>query len=58
MSLLLDKKNSVELSNKTKDLNKFKDIIDAMSDLAVKDSSFTGTDNNFETKSRIIEKIK
>lgn len=47
-----------ELSNKTKDLNKFKDIIDAMSDLAVKDSSFTGTDNNFETKSRIIEKIK
>lgn len=47
-----------ELSNKTKDLNKFKDIIDAMSDLAVKDSSFTGTDNNFETKSRIVEKIK
>ena len=47
-----------ELSNKTKDLNKFKDIIDAMSDLAVKDSSFTGTDDNFETKSRIIEKIK
>lgn len=47
-----------ELSNKTKDLNKFKDIIDAMIDLAVKDSSFTGTDNNFETKSRIIEKIK
>lgn len=47
-----------ELSNKTKDLNKFKDIVDAMSDLAVKDSSFTGTDNNFETKSRIIEKIK
>ena len=47
-----------ELSNKTKELNKFKDIIDAMSDLAVKDSSFTGTDNNFETKSRIIEKIK
>ena len=39
-------------------MNKFKDIIDAMSDLAVKDSSFTGTDNNFETKSRIIEKIK
>lgn len=47
-----------ELSNKTKDLNKFKDIIDAMSGLAVKDSSFTGTDNNFETKSRIVEKIK
>ncbi|MCI6000309.1 MAG: hypothetical protein MRZ23_02175 [Finegoldia magna] len=47
-----------ELSNKTKDLNKFKDIIDAMSDLAIKDSSFTGTDNNFETKSRIVEKIK
>ena len=47
-----------ELSNKTKDLNKFKDIIDAMSDLAVKDSSFTGTDDNFETKSRIVEKIK
>lgn len=47
-----------ELSNKTKDLNKFKDIIDAMSDLAVKDSSFTGTDSNFETKSRIVEKIK
>lgn len=47
-----------ELSNKTKDLNKFKAIIDAMSDLAVKDSSFTGTDNNFETKSRIVEKIK
>lgn len=47
-----------ELSNKTKDLNKFKDIVDAMSDLAVKDSSFTGTDNNFETKSRIVEKIK
>ena len=47
-----------ELSDKTKDLNKFKDIIDAMSDLAVKDSSFTGTDNNFETKSRIVEKIK
>ena len=47
-----------ELSNKTKDLNKFKDIIDAMSDLAVKDSSFTGTDNPFETKSRIVEKIK
>lgn len=47
-----------ELSNKTKDLNKFKDIVDAMSDLAVKDSSFTGTDSNFETKSRIVEKIK
>ena len=47
-----------ELSNKTKDLNKFKDIVDAMSDLAVKDSSFTGTDDNFETKSRIVEKIK
>lgn len=47
-----------ELSNKTKDLNKFKDIVDAMSDLAVKDSSFTGTDSNFDTKSRIVEKIK
>lgn len=47
-----------ELDNKTKELPEFKEIVDTMSDLAKEDSSFTGTSEGFDTKYRIIEKIK
>lgn len=47
-----------ELDNKTKDLPEFKDVVDTMSDLAREESSFTGTSDGFDTKSRIIVKIK
>ena len=47
-----------ELGNKTKNINTFKDIIDVMFSMSKQNTSFTGTDDNFDTKSRIIEKIK
>ena len=47
-----------ELDRKTKDLPETKEIIDTMSDLAKKDTSFTGSSQGFKTKYRIIEKIK
>ena len=47
-----------ELENKTKNINTFKDIIDVMFGMSKQNASLTGTDDNFDTKSRIIEKIK
>ncbi|WP_338817619.1 hypothetical protein WFJ11_02510 [Parvimonas micra] len=47
-----------ELENKTKEVNEFKDILDIMLSMSKQDASFSGTDDNFDTKSRIIEKIK
>lgn len=47
-----------ELDNKTKDLPEFKEVVDTMSDLAKDETSFTGTSDGFDTKSRIILKIK
>ena len=47
-----------ELENKTRNINTFKDIIDVMFDMSKQNASLTGTDDNFDTKSRIIEKIK
>lgn len=47
-----------ELDNKTKELPKFKEIVDTMANLALANSSFTGTSEGFDTKFRIIEKIK
>ena len=46
------------LGNKTKKVNEFKDILDIMLSMSKQDASFSGTDENFDTKSRIIEKIK
>ena len=47
-----------ELDRKTQELPEFKEIVDTMSDLAREENSFTGTSVGFDTKSRIIEKIK
>ena len=47
-----------ELDRKTQELPEFKEIVDTMSDLAREENSFTGTSEGFDTKSRIIEKIK
>ncbi|MDU6791744.1 MAG: hypothetical protein E6427_03400, partial [Anaerococcus sp.] len=47
-----------KLSDKSKDITQAKDILDQMSKLAKENNSITGTSDNFETKSRIIEKIK
>ena len=44
------------LENKTRNINTFKDIIDVMFDMSKQNASLTGTDDNFDTKSRIIEK--
>ena len=47
-----------ELDKKTQELPEFKEIVDTMSELSEEDSSFTGTTADFDTKYRIIEKIK
>lgn len=47
-----------KISSKTGDLKEAKDILDIMADLAEENSSISGTSEEFETKSRIIEKIK
>ena len=47
-----------ELDKKTEELPEFKEIVDTMSELSKEDSSFTGTSEGFDTKYRIIEKIK
>lgn len=47
-----------ELDNKTKELPEFQEIVDAMSELSERESSFTGESDGFKCKYRIIEKIK
>ena len=47
-----------ELDKKTQELPEFKEIVDTMFELSKEDSSFTGTSEGFDTKYRIIEKIK
>ena len=47
-----------ELDKKTQELPEFKEIVDTMAELSKEDSSFTGTSEDFNTKYRIIEKIK
>ncbi len=53
------KKEGIDkIDDKTKELFEITDVFNAMLDLATKDSSFTGTDDNFKTRYRIVEKIK
>ena len=47
-----------ELSNKTGDVQKISDILDEMSKLAKENNAISGSTEDFETRSRIIEKIK
>lgn len=47
-----------ELENKTKDVSDISDILEEMSKLAKENNSISGTSEDFETRSRIIEKIK
>ncbi|WP_416334745.1 hypothetical protein ACKRLN_07445 [Anaerococcus sp. DFU013_CI05] len=47
-----------ELTNKTGDVQKVSDILDQMSKLAKENNSISGSTDDFETRSRIIEKIK
>lgn len=47
-----------ELSNKTTDVEKVSDILDQMSKLAKENNSISGSTDDFETRSRIIQKIK
>lgn len=47
-----------KLSSKTGDIKEAKEILDEMSNLAKKNSSISGTSEDFETRSRIIEKIR
>ncbi|MFR4555981.1 MAG: hypothetical protein ACLT39_09475, partial [Peptoniphilus sp.] len=47
-----------ELDRKTEELPEFKETVDAMLELSKGDNSFTGTNEGFDTKYRIIEKIK
>lgn len=47
-----------KLSDKTKDITELKDILDNMSEMAKENSSISGSTEEFETKSRIIEKIR
>ena len=47
-----------ELSNKTGDIDEISVILDQMSKMAKENNSITGTSDEFETRSRIIEKIK
>ena len=47
-----------KLSEKTGDLDQAKEILDKMSDLAKENNSISGSTDDFETRSRIIEKIK
>ena len=47
-----------EISNKAGDAQKISDILDEMSKLAKENNSISGSTDDFETRSRIIEKIK
>ena len=47
-----------KLSSKTGDIKEAKEILDQMSKLARENNSITGSSDDFETKSRIIEKIR
>ena len=47
-----------KLTEKTGDLTEVKDILDQMSKMAKENNSISGSTNDFETRSRIIEKIK
>lgn len=47
-----------QLSKKTEDLGEIIEILDKMANLAKENNSLSGSSDNFESKSRIIEKIK
>lgn len=47
-----------QLSKKTEDLGEISEILDKMANLAKENNSLSGSSDNFESKSRIIEKIK
>lgn len=47
-----------EIANKTSEVNEISQILDEMSKLAKENNSITGTSDDFETRSRIIQKIK
>ncbi len=47
-----------KLSEKTGDITEVKDILDQMSKMAKDNNSISGSTDDFETRSRIIEKIK
>ena len=47
-----------QLSKKTEDLGEISEIFDKMANLAKENNSLSGSSDNFESKSRIIEKIK
>ena len=47
-----------KLTEKTGDLTEVKDILDQMSKMAKENNSISGSTDDFETRSRIIEKIK
>lgn len=47
-----------KLSQKTEEIPEIADILQAMSDLAKKDASFTGQGSGFHAKYRIVEKLK
>ena len=47
-----------KLADKSEDVTEISEILDQMSKIAKENKSITGTSDNFETKSRIIEKIK
>ena len=47
-----------EIDRKTDKLPQFKEVLDKMSEMAKEDSSFTGTSEGFDSKYRVIEKIK
>ncbi|WP_053942820.1 hypothetical protein [Kallipyga gabonensis] len=47
-----------KLSQKIEDIPEIADILQAMSDLAKKDASFTGQGSGFHAKYRIVEKVK
>lgn len=47
-----------KLSQKTEEIPEIVDILQAMSDLAKKDASFTGQGSGFHAKYRIVEKLK
>lgn len=47
-----------KLSQKTEEIPEIADILQAMSDLAKQDASFTGQGSGFQAKYRIVEKLK
>ena len=51
-------KGIYELALKTEELTQVKEVLDIMQDMAKNNSSLTGTEENYKTSSRIMEKIK